>query len=121
MIPPQQIPLLFKEYTDHLDSLLNKIVHKPCAWILSFDNTWTRLYSIQNKGHIEDLEYKILQCGHPAFLQYTVTLKPTQQDHCVIVLFNGNQFTHTIFQPQAAPMRWWIEEWTVNHLLRREV
>ena len=117
MIPPQQIPPSFTEYTEHLYSMLNATIHKPCAWVFSFNNRWSLLASTKSSGHIEDLEHQILQRGQPAFLQYAATLGPTQQTHCVIALFNGIQFTHTIFKPQASPTEWWIEEWTVTHLL----
>jgi hypothetical protein len=117
MIPPQQIPASFKEYTSQIYSLLGSTTQRPCAWCISSNSILKPLFSSKAYGHIEDLEYQIQRRGQVAFLQYTATLGPTQQTHCVIALFNGTQFTHTIFIPQATPTKWWIEEWTITHLL----
>ena len=117
MIPPQTIPSSFTKYTEHIYFLLHTTTQKPCAWFISSKSSLTPLFSTKDHGHIEDLEFQILHRGRIAFLQYAVTLGPTQQPHCVVALFNGIQFTHTIFIPHDTPTNWWIEEWTITHLL----
>ena len=121
MNAPQTFPSVFAPLTKHIDRLRLEVLTEPTAWIIQ-DNKFIKFNSPHPRRRIEQCEHWLSQQQNIGCLSYVATIRTALsiEGHTIIQLYNGAQFSHTVFQPHT-PSRiesWWIEPWQLDHLLR---
>lgn len=115
MNPPQTLPQYLLALHPMVMQILSNPSKAPQAWTLTNNHQWQRIHCVQKTRRIEALTRQIVSQMHLALLTFPATID--EDFYAVIYLFDGQQFSHTVFQPQNQPHKWWIEPWSIDHLL----
>ena len=117
----QCLPTIFDPHKDWLLEAIHSGV-VPRAWIFKC-GCWEVQTSHQSSGQIEQFEYTLLSQKNIGVIRFTATLDGSKEDYTIAYLYDGTQFSHTIFQSRNKPNTpslsadWWIESWRIDHLL----
>lgn len=121
----QQLPNYFSA---HRKWILNKLQNSnaPDAWIFINDQ-WILQTTQHKRQRIEQLEYILTTQDHIGLLRFKAQIN-SKHMFIVLYLYDGTVFSHSIFQPMnfsdkigqtlsSDKGQWWIEPWTIDHLL----
>ena len=120
----QRLPPLFEPHTNWILQVFEEDAI-PKAWI--FDNgRWQMHTTHQTSGLIEYFERTLLRQRRIGILQFYATISSFNKDYTVLYLYDGEQFSHTIFHPRSQPEQacsdseqWWVEPWNIEHVISR--
>ncbi len=115
MNPPQKLPQHLPTLKDMVNTILSSPSKTPNAWTFTNNHQWQMIHCVNKTKRIEGLARQIIAQRHLALLTFSATIG--NASYSVIYLFDGQQFSHTVFQPQNKPDQWWIEPWSIDHLL----
>lgn len=120
----QCLPTIFKPHKDWIFEAL-QANRTPKAWILKNDQ-WELQSSDQVRGLIEHFEYVLYRQDNIGVLRFTGTIDASKENYSILYLYDGVQFSHTIFQPLDGSKSissnfkdWWIEPWSIDHMLSK--
>jgi len=114
MNPPQQLPQHLSELEEMVITILSNPSKSPQAWTFTNNHQWQMIHCRKKTKRIEALTRQIVAQSQEALLTFSATIG--EESYAVIYLFDGQQFSHTVFQPQNQPHKWWIESWSIDHL-----
>ena len=115
----QDLPTIFEPHRRWLFERLDDDV--PKAWILKND-CWELQTTPQSRGLIEYFEHTLIQQQNIGIIQFSATIESSKEQYRIVYLYDGAQFSHTIFQPRHLSesfysKEWWIERWCIEHVL----
>lgn len=121
----QQLPDSFAPHRNWIKDHLSES-DAPKAWIFS-DGKWTLQVSNHSGQRIEHLEYLLMSQTQIGILRFAALLN-SESIYTVLYLYDGTMFSHSIFQPMNPSHKldkrksknedqWWIEPWSIDHLL----
>ena len=118
----QCLPTLF---IPHRTWLLNVIAdgEAPKSWVFN-DDQWQIQTCQKTSGLIEYFEHTLYEQYNIGVLRFTGTIDSTGKEYTIVYLYNGVNFSHTVFLPTndstqdlSASQQWWVEPWQIEHLL----
>ena len=119
----QCLPTIFEPHKDWLlEAIRSEVI--PKAWIFK-GGCWEVQTSHQSSGLIEQFEHTLISQQNLGVIRFSATIDSSKEDYTIAYLYTGVHFSHTIFQPrnQTKPVsyseNWWIEDWSIDHLLSR--
>ena len=118
----QYLPTLFAPHRTWILKVLSD-EYSPKAWVFNNDQ-WHIQTCLNTNGLIEYFEHTLNEQDHIGILKFVATIDSTEKEYTVVYLYNGVNFSHTIFLPMqdsaqqgSVSPQWWIEPWQIEHLL----